>query len=580
MKSKILKITLTILLVALLATILTACPPKNDNEWRERWDNAMNGLEVQIVASSNELWATDMTEESIANLSDAGDYYIARSWAAFVRAVVVKSGFTVERINTLTAFLASEKGKQMLQGEGVQIFELINEAGLTSEDAKNLIYNALEYYLSNGGDVYNVAINNINTLATNPNLSSETRQNLASCLAKLNVEKTAFENCLDDRQWALIYLDRAESSIKTLISFVYSDSMYFKNNTSKSFVDGISNGMLQGATAGEIATYMNSMTESIKGIARTLANDPINIYEAVDGLCVVYEKLAIDNEILDGIFSVVVDQKPIPTISFALSEMADNFEDIALKQNGGNYGFVEGLKTALGDGYVMSGDSASANEKIGYIRIGLALAGIDYIATGNTLSNQIANAKTFVEKIADNMLSDEIMDGDRNAMKLSAMLYLDSEEGTTVGDGVSAVRVCEYWIVDTYLANFKKLWTKHSAGGEINLTALRSSAQVLMRYATGEEVVDVGSNYTQDWYENIVRQTEAKMESEARACYPSVKADIDNKIDLFFENGIDKLIEIALMNPVPLDSPEYSQFDDEVDALYESALLMLFGKEQ
>ena len=576
MKSKLVKIVLVVLLVALLATILTACPPTIDTEEQERREKIMNGFEVQIVASSNELWATDMTEESIANLSDAGDYYIARSWAAFVRAVVVKSGFTVERINTLTAFLASEKGKKMLQGEGVQILELINEAGLTSTDAENLIYNALEYYLSNGGDVYDEAINNINTLATNPNLSSDTRQNLASCLAKLNVEKTAFENCLNDRQWALVYLDRAETSIETLISFVYSNSMYFKNNTSKSFVDGISNGKLQGATAGEIATYMNSMTESIKGIARTLANDPINIYQAVDGLCVVYEKLAIDNEILDGIFSVVVDQKPIPTISFALSEMADNFEDIVLKQNGGNYGFVEGLKTALGDGYAMSGDSASANEKIGYIRMGLALAGIDYTATGNTLSNQIANAKTFVEKIADNMLSDEIMDGDRNAMKLSAMLYLDSEDGTMIGD-VTALRVCKFWTADMFMQRFKKLYYAYSAGAEINITALRQAAEVLMKYATGKESVNIGSSYTKDWFENIIEQVDEKMESEIYVCYPSVKADIDNKIDDFFENGIDRLIELALLTPVKLDNPEYAQLEGEVEALYQYALLLLFG---
>ena len=78
-------------------------------------------------------------------------------------------------------------------------------------------------------------------------------------------------------------------------------------------------------------------------------------------------------------------------------------------------------------------------------------------------------------------------------------------------------------------------------------------------------------------FENIIEQVDEKMESEIYVCYPSVKADIDNKIDDFFENGIDRLIELALLTPVKLDNPEYAQLEGEVEALYQYALLLLFG---
>ena len=572
MKNKLAKIVLTMLLVALLMTILTGCPAKNDDPPR----NVKAELKSQILASSNELWNTAMTDETIAGLSNAGDYYIAESWADFGVWMVDLSGFSDAKIESLIKFFASEKGIKMLNGQSFDIFALINEAGLTSRDAENLIYNTLYYYLLDGERIYDRAITNMEELSTNPNLSSETRQNLKECRDKMLTEETIYECCWLECMTARETLDDAESSIKTLISFAYNNSTYLKNNTSNGFFDGISSGMLQGATAGEIATYFRAMTKSIKDTCKALEGHTQLLGKALGELSSVYKKLIVlDNEILNDIFSVVENSKALPTLVPVLSEMACNFESIALAQSGGNHAFVEGLTTALGDGYATPGKNANANERIGYVRAGLALVGIDYTATGDTLSKQIAGAKTLVERMIDGMLTSDNYEGKRNAMNLSAMLYINSENGTMIGD-ISAFRVCEFMVIDACLASFQKYWVMSVVNMDLNINAVRTTAEALMKYATGEEFVDVGNAYNYDWFENIYNQVIAKMESEVKACYPTIKADIDSKIDALFAEGMDNLIALAQKTPVRTDDEGYDALDDEVYELYGAVRALLY----
>ena len=100
----------------------------------------------------------------------------------------------------------------------------------------------------------------------------------------------------------------------------------------------------------------------------------------------------------------------------------------------------------------------------------------------------------------------------------------------------------------------------------------------MCRFVTGEEVSSVGTNFNQQWYENICTQVETKRASEIDACYPSVKADVDKRVDAFFEESIYTLIDIANMTPVACDDEGYMVFEEEVDALYQVVLTALLGR--
>lgn len=578
MKTKALKIILTILLVALLTTILTGCPPRIDDEYHAERDSALATLTEEIIASSNELWMAEMPEESIEGLSNAGDYFRVESWARFATKVVDVSHFQTEKINSLIDFVKSDKGVKLLQGEEVQIFELIKSAGLTSQDAEVLIYDALEMYLKEGDLIYRDAIHEINKLSERANLTSETRKNLQENLVKLNIDLKSFENTAESRKRAEKALQDANDGIKTLISFAYNNSTYFKNNASESFFDSLSKGTLDGATSGEIATYLGAMLDSVKDMTRDLQKQADKVGLALEMLSDVYDGMIVSNKLVDDIFNTVESGRTLLSLLPVLSDMVYYGKSIALKTSGANYAFVDGIKTALGDGYAYAGDDISANEKIGYIRMGLAFAGIDYTATGDTLKDQKARAKVLVQYATDEVFDMNSIAGMSNAMLVSANLYLDSPSDTMVGD-IPALRICKYWVTDLYLNNFKKLYAKHSAGVEIDLVALRTTAEVLMRYVTGEDVVNVGDSYTQEWFAEISELAESKMKMEAMACYSDVRADLDSKIDKFFNEGIDKLIELALKEPVMVDDENYLAFADEVDSIYESVLLLVFPEE-
>ncbi|MBO7152053.1 MAG: hypothetical protein J6V77_04365, partial [Clostridia bacterium] len=216
--------------------------------------------------------------------------------------------------------------------------------------------------------------------------------------------------------------------------------------------------------------------------------------------------------------------------------------------------------------YTYSDDRTSVNEYIAYARMGLALVGIDYTATGDVLSRQIAEARTFTEGTIDNFIDNESLGSKKEIVKIAGLFYLDSEEGTMIGN-VEAIRVCKIWLADIVYDLFKKQYREHSLGIVDHTWNLSENARTLMRFVTGE-TIDVGNSFTAQWYEEICRNVDATFESEIEVCYPAVKADIDNRVDALFDTAIDELVQIALMEPVKVNDDSYLAFEDDFRKLY------------
>ena len=276
--------------------------------------------------------------------------------------------------------------------------------------------------------------------------------------------------------------------------------------------------------------------------------------------------LVVGNDTLDSIFGFISDNKNLPQTIPALVELAENAEEVALKNEGTEYPFVEGVLTLLGDEYIYADDRTSANEYVAYARMILALMGIDYTATGDALIGQIAEARTFAEGTIDSLIDNESLGSKREIVKIAGLFYLDSEENTMIGD-VEAIRVCKIWVVDLVYDLFKKQYREHSSGIVDHTWNLSENARTLMRFVTGE-TVDVGASFTEQWYKDICDKVDAKFESEIEVCYPAVKADIDNRLDAFFDTAIDELISIALMEPVKVNDDGYEAFEDDFRQLY------------
>ena len=564
MKNKLFTILISISLILCLALTLVACD-KDGTTDEEKRVKALDELVSQILVSSNDAWTYNMPKERVEQLKNAGDYYALSSWAIFTADVIDKSGLQTAKIDTITRFLANEKGENLLRGEGAEILEIIHSLGLTSTDAENIVYTALVLYLENGDQIYSNAISNIEGLSYDK-LSSETSLNVKEAKAKLTAEKQMFDSVVIDRQNALTALKDVENGVKTIVSYVFNISTYFNNDTNNGLLDKISTGTLTGATTGEIATYIGAVLNSIEEAGKSIEGKEKDICDAFQSVASVYEMLVVGNDTLDSIFGFISDNKNLPKTIPALVELAENAEEVALKNEGTEYPFVEGVLTLLGDEYIYADDRTSANEYVAYARMILALIGIDYTATGDALMSQIAEARTFAEGTIDSLIDNESLGSKREIVKIAGLFYLDSEENTMIGD-VEAIRVCKIWVVDLVYDLFKKQYREHSAGIVDHTWNLSENARTLMRFVTGE-TVDVGASFTEQWYEEICRNVDATFESEIEVCYPAVKADIDTRLDAFFDTAIDELISIALMEPVKVNDDGYEAFEDDFRQLY------------
>ena len=145
------------LLVACLAATMVACDYDDDKADAEKRAEALSKFVGQIVVSSNNAWSYNMPQDAVVQMKDAGDYYVLNSWATFIAEVVDNSGLQTAKIDTITTFLASENGKELLAGDEVQIFDFLHSAGLTSADAENIVYTALVLFLEKGDQIYTTA---------------------------------------------------------------------------------------------------------------------------------------------------------------------------------------------------------------------------------------------------------------------------------------------------------------------------------------------------------------------------------------------------------------------------------------
>ena len=583
MKNKLAKIIISIILVATLAVTFVACDPEIEPDPAKERQESVDAFVLTVVKSLDTLWTNpSMSADEMANLPNAGDYIVAVEMTKFYADVIDDSPLQTEKINNVTSYIASDKGQRLFKAEefdGNLIFEFMSGVGLTVTDVENLVYGGLLNFIKSGDTVYTKAISTINQVKSKAICSAETRQNLEENLQTMQVGAESFANAVVDRQNTIKALKDAESGVKTIVSFAYNNAMMFGNGTNKNLITALQTGMLQDATTGEMATYLSSILDSVEDVIEGLEGQVDEVVDALDKVSKVYDKLSVESDVMDSIFAVIEQNKALPSLVPTLGDVVDNARVMALKKNGNDYPFIEDMAICLGDGYAIPGDDSSANETIAYARICLALAGIDYSATGDILESQIIVAKSLIQDLVETLAGDSTKDSKMNAISVVALLYVDSPSGTMIGD-VEVLRVFELYTANLIYDVFKKAYFEYSVSQSLESANLvQNSAKILMRFVTGKDVSNVGTDFGKQWYQNVCAQVESKMASEIDVCYPSVKAEIDNRVDNFFAEEIYVLIEMASMTPVALEDEGYATFEGEVGVLFQEVLTALLGRE-
>lgn len=568
--SKILIILLVI--VTSVAMIFTACD--KDEQPVDTRPQTVDRLASVALKAQNNSWKADMTEAEIKALSSPATYVVAREWTLFFADVIERGSLQEGKISRIADYLESADGKALVGGE-VDVnnfFDVVRSIGFTGTDVETLVYDVLHTFISEGEGVYNRAIADIEMIMGDANLTAEARENAHNQLVKMQSGRDSFKHASLGAEETIKALEDAESGVKNLISFTYNTAMLFGDGSNSGLFEALQEGSLEGASTSEVATYLSSVVSSVKDMSATIESYAVSIQSAINSLMGFYDLVAVADPTIETIFTVVSNYKTLPTVLPLACDFVENLETIALK--GDDYSFIEGVMGCFKEGYTEEYDGA--NLYIAWSRLILAMLGIDYSESLDTITTQWGSAK---EVIVD-LMNELVVGGNAGVGKdlsiyLAFMLNSESEDDNI--NGVKTERFASFVLADIYLKQFKKHYREYKSGVVTAPDSLISSANFLMKYYSSESNVNINTNFTTTWYEGIVNGTLSKMESERTPLYEAAYYEMDGLTKTLTTTFITGLLDMASLTPQKVGTDGYTALKAEVENIYTQIAEAILG---
>lgn len=569
--SKILIILLVI--VTSVAMIFTACNPDEQPVVDTR-PQTVDRLASVALKAQNSSWKADMTEAEIKALTTPATYVVAREWTLFFADVIERGSLQEGKISRIADYLESAEGKALVGGE-VDVnnfFDVVRSIGFTGADVETLVYDVLHTFISEGEGVYNRAIADIEKIMGDANLTAEARENAHNQLVKMQSGRDSFKHASLGAKETIKALEDAESGVKNLVSFTYNTAMLFGDGSNSGLFEALQDGSLEGASTSEVATYLSSVVSSVKDMSATIESDAVSIQSAINSLMGFYDLVVVADPTIETIFTVVSNYKTLPTVLPLACDFVENLETIALK--GDDYSFIEGVMGCFKEDYTEEYDSA--NLYIAWSRLILAMLGIDYSESLDTITTQWGSAKEVIIDLKNELVAGGNAGAGKDlSIYLAFMLNAESEEDN-IG-GVKTERFASFVLADIYLKQFKKHYREYKSGVVTTPDALIGSANFLMKYYSGESNVSINTNFTTTWYEGIVNGTLSKMESERTPLYEAAHYEMDNLTKTLTTTVITKLLDMATLTPQKVGTDGYTALKAEVENIYTQIAEAILG---
>ncbi len=575
MKNKTTKFLIIMLVFICCFTVVFVACHKYDIPPIPREDR-VDGFVSTVLSAKNSAWKTDMEDSEVVDLATPGEYVVANHWAKFAGKVIFESNLQDGKIQTITNYFESEKGKTFLANEFLDLnalFGFLGEIGLTTGDVESLVYEGLRLFIGEGLSVFENALLQLNRVNKNGTLSLEKLAEINSKIEQMTFGKDGWTISAQKAESALTALEQAENGIKNLVSFTYQAAMIFGNGSNSGLFSALNNGSLTDATAGEIATYLTSVFDTFDEFESTLSETNLSeISSAVEEITGFIESVTTANNNMQMLSMVLKNGVIISSALPFVCQLLDNLEEVALDGDGA---FINGIMTALSGEYISN--ELNANEIIAYSRLVLGALGIDYTLEGADLESAKANAKNLLDGLANKIELGSTTYKDKMPLVYFAfMLNAESEEeymGT-----VKLSRVGELCVTSIYFDQFKKNYNEYKAGLATSTNPLTNTATVLLKYVTGEQNVTVGSTFDHVWFESVCQQVEDKFKEETEACFPSSMGELKKWLNTFTGDCLDKILTMASSDPVKTtDVEEFNALAQKIYTLYSEVITALVG---
>lgn len=271
---------LLLILVLVLSMSLVACNKRGQNGAQRERARQTNRVEQIFLSGVNPKWSSDLSDDAVATLDNAGDYVVTKGWTSLVCDVVKNSSLQTAKIKSLADTLQSDDGKKLLKefsDNAELLVPMLKKIGLTASDVSTLAYDLISKLISDGKNTVASIVDRLDIvkdIMIQNAANAQALENVSVNRAVLNLAKQSLDATQEQKAEMQSALYGAKNAMGELIAFAYDTSVNTLTDElySKMFGD---EGALSNVSESELATLVNALLGNVTRLKNALTQEEI-----------------------------------------------------------------------------------------------------------------------------------------------------------------------------------------------------------------------------------------------------------------------------------------------------------------
>ncbi|MCQ2602559.1 MAG: hypothetical protein MJ193_01385, partial [Clostridia bacterium] len=427
-------------------------------------EDARDAFVKIVMLARDDAWYADLADEELAVIDNAGDYIVALNWTTFVANVLYDSSLQTGKIKKINEVLSSDKGKEVIKNIEKQQYDyvpLLKDMGLTEEDIQEVAFAGIIGVFEKSVDIFDACINR----SDNVKLISQkgtARDNLDNVIASSKRSKDAMMSADVAELKNTIY--GVEDGIKSIIGFAYNTVLLFDGEGESSLIKMLTSGALEGATASELAIYLESAFDSVDELKAQLTNDNISkISNALGQIIDKMEGVTVTSEMFSSIIGTMRYVYAFFDFLPYACDYVENIGDYLTSKNNEYSNLQSVLSAAFDEEYIDYDEYGNVKSNKFNLFVPISQAVMSMFDVDYSFDDSYISTKAVAKQQLIDMLSSLGASAKNDYKKSVVLIYinflLNGEEGMTQED----IEIISGIVVaDATIGSFRNAYAKYA----------------------------------------------------------------------------------------------------------------------
>ncbi len=573
MKKTVVKSLILILSLILTLSFVMAFSACNKNKKPTPPDtsreDARDAFVQTVMLARDDVWHSDLADEELAVMDNAGDYIVALNWTTFVADVLYDSSLQTGKIKKINEVLSSDKGKEVIKNIEKKQYDyvpVLKDMGLTEEDIQEVAFDGIVGIFEKSVDIFDACINR----SDNVKLISQkgtTRDNLDNVIASSKRSKDAMMSADVVELKNTLY--GVEDGIKSIVGFAYNTVLMFDSEGESSLIKMLTSGALEDATASELAIYLESAFDSVVELKAQLTNDSIaKLSNALGQIIDKMEGVTVTSEMFSSIISIM---RYIYAFFDFLPYACDYVENVGdyLTSKDNEYSNLQSVLSAAFDEeyieiiYDEYGNVKSKEKFNLFVPITqaiLSMFDVDYSSDDSLTVTKAVAKQQLIDMLATISASAK-NDYKRSVVLIYINFLLNGEEGMTQDDIdiISGIIVA-----DATIGSFRNAYAKY-AQDRTERQGLVNCVSIFNKYLNAS--IKVPEDVTYEWFKSVLDAVRAKLNIDVALMLDKSVESLKTVVSSIFDTYIDDVVTVAKLSIAKVGTPEYTALVETIQSL-------------